>query len=369
MIDKKIIIPQSTFTFPLTMQQLIKSTDLPHDIEKILSEIKHDKLFVLTDEHTARLCFPLLSNVAAIRGAGRIVIPANDTNKTLENLSHIWKHLTENGATRHSLLINLGGGMITDIGGFAAATFKRGIKYINIPTTLLGAVDASVGGKTGINFEGFKNEIGAFYPAECVLISSHFFSTLNREDILSGFAEMLKHALIHSETEWEQLLAFDVAKIDYNWLNEAVFRSVSIKETIVEKDPFEHNIRKALNLGHTIGHAFESFALESEKPVLHGYAVAWGLISELYMSHKICDFPKEKLQKTVKFIHRNYGAFSISCDDYEHLYKIMKHDKKNESSTINFTLLADIGDIKINQSADKELVFQSLDFYRDSVGL
>ena len=340
------------------------------DLGVILSEIKHDKLFVLTDQHTAKLCFPLLANVAAIKDAGQIVISANDTNKTLENLAHIWKHLTENGATRHSLLINLGGGMITDIGGFAAATFKRGIKYINIPTTLLGAVDAAVGGKTGINFEGFKNEIGAFYPAEYVLISSHFFSTLNREDILSGFAEMLKHALIHSEPEWEKLLLFDAGNVDYDWLTEAVFRSVSIKEQIVEKDPFEHNIRKALNLGHTIGHAFESFALESEKPVLLGYAVAWGLIAELYLSHRVCGFPKEKLQKTVRFIHQNYGALPIDCDDYEHLYEIMKHDKKNErSSSINFTLLADIGDIKINQTADKELVFQALDFYRDSVGL
>ncbi|MDO5523032.1 MAG: 3-dehydroquinate synthase [Bacteroidia bacterium] len=352
------------------MQRIVKSTQLTSDIEKTVAEIKHDKLFVLTDEHTAKLCYPLLSGIEPIKNAGQIVISANDTNKTLENLAQIWRHLTQNGATRHSLLINLGGGMITDIGGFAAATFKRGIKYINIPTTLLGAVDAAVGGKTGINFEGFKNEIGSFYPAECVFISSHFFSTLNREDILSGFAEMLKHALIHSEAEWEKLLVFDAGNIDYEWLTEAAFRSVTIKEHIVEKDPFEHNIRKALNLGHTVGHAFESFALETGKPVLHGYAVAWGLIAELYLSHRICGFPKEKLQKTVGFIHRNYGALPIGCDDYAQVYEIMKHDKKNEhSSSVNFTLLAGIGDIQINQTADKELIFQSLDFYRDSVGL
>ncbi|HCA99327.1 MAG TPA: 3-dehydroquinate synthase, partial [Porphyromonadaceae bacterium] len=161
----------------MNMQRIIKSTNLISDIEKIVAEIKHDKLFVLTDEHTANLCLPLLDPWIAVKDVSRVVIPANDTNKTLENLAHIWKHLTQNGATRHSLLINLGGGMVTDIGGFAAATFKRGITYINIPTTLLGAVDAAVGGKTGINFEGFKNEIGAFYPAECVLISSRFFSS------------------------------------------------------------------------------------------------------------------------------------------------------------------------------------------------
>ena len=352
------------------MQRIIKSTNLITDIEKTVSGIKHDKLFVLTDEHTANLCFPILEPFAAIKNASRIVIPANDTNKTLENLAHIWKHLTQNGAPRHSLLINLGGGMITDIGGFAAATFKRGITYVNIPTTLLGAVDAAVGGKTGINFEGFKNEIGAFYPAECVLISSRFFHTLGREDILSGFSEMLKHALISAEEEWERLLAFDAGNIDYEWLTDAVFRSVSIKEGIVEKDPFESHIRKALNLGHTVGHAFESFALETARPVLHGYAVAWGLIAELYLSHRMCGFPKEELQKTVRFIHRNYGAFALDCDDYEHLYDIMKHDKKNAiASSVNFTLLSGIGKIQINQVAGKDLIFQSLDFYRDSVGL
>lgn len=352
------------------MRAIIKSNNLPNDIERVLENIKHDKLFILTDEHTINLCLPLLSKVKAINDAGSIVISSNDSNKTLENLTQIWKHLTANGATRHSLLINLGGGMITDIGGFAAATFKRGIKYINIPTTLLGAVDAAVGGKTGINFEGFKNEIGAFYPSKHVLISSHFFATLSKNDILSGYAEMIKHALISNNNEWEELLKLDIDNVDYEWLNEAVFRSVSIKEDIVEQDPFEHNIRKALNLGHTIGHAFESFALDNNKPVLHGYAVAWGIIAELYLSHRLCNFPKEKLQETVKFIHKNYGYMEISCDDYDQLYEIMTHDKKNaDISNINFTLLSDIGEIKIDQTADEELIFQALDFYRDSFGM
>lgn len=352
------------------MQSIIKSNNLNDDIRQILSNIKFDKLFILTDEHTINLCLPLLSQVDMINNANKIVISSNDSNKTLENLSHIWKQLTENGATRHSLLINLGGGMITDIGGFASATFKRGIKYINIPTTLLGAVDAAVGGKTGINFEGFKNEIGAFYPAKHVLISSHFFSTLNKNDILSGYAEMIKHSLISNNEEWQELLKLDIENIDYEWLNDALFRSVSIKEDIVKKDPFEHNIRKALNLGHTIGHAFESFTLDNNKPVLHGYAVAWGMIAELYLSHRLCNFPKDKLQETVRFIHSNYGYMSISCDDYNQLYEIMRHDKKNaNSSAINFTLLSDIGEIIIDQVIDEELIYQSLDFYRDSVGL
>ncbi len=351
------------------MQHIIKSSHLKTDLEAVLSEIKHDKLFILTDEHTGRLCLPLVESMDAVSKAVRIIIPANDTNKTIENLSHIWKNLTESGATRHSLLINLGGGMVTDIGGFAAATFKRGIKYVNIPTTLLGAVDAAVGGKTGINFEGYKNEVGAFYPAEFVIISSDFFHSLSPSDLLSGYTEMLKHALIHSEQDWEELLTFDLSARNFEKLNELVFRSVSIKEKIVEKDPFEKNVRKALNFGHTIGHAFESFALDNGKPVLHGYAVAWGLIAELYLSHRVCGFPKEKLQKTVKFIYQNYGAYAINCDNYTELYETIKHDKKNEGQNINFTLLADIGNIRINQNIDRETVFQALDFYRDAVGI
>lgn len=351
------------------MQQIIKTSHIISDIEKSVSGIKHDKLFVLTDEHTHKLCFPVIETAPSVKKAGQIVIAANDANKTLENLAQIWQHLTENGATRHSLLINLGGGMITDIGGFAAATFKRGIKYINIPTTLLGAVDAAVGGKTGINFGGYKNEIGAFYPAEYVIIAPDFFSTLNTRDILSGYAEMIKHALIHSQPDWEALLAQFAENINHEWLNDMVYRSVSIKQRIVEKDPFEKDVRKALNLGHTVGHAFESFALENGKPQLHGYAVAYGLMAELYLSHRLCGFPKEKLQKTVRFIHQNYGALPISCDNYEQLYETMKHDKKNEGDIINFTLLSDIGNVKIDETADKNLVFESLDFYRDSVGL
>lgn len=351
------------------MKRVIKSSNIAADIERTIKSVKHDKLFVLTDENTYRLCFPLIENAQSVQQAKKIVILANDVNKNIKNLSYVWKSLTENGATRHSLLINLGGGMVTDLGGFAAATFKRGIKYINVPTTLLGAVDAAVGGKTGVNFAGYKNEIGAFYPSHAVIVYSQFFRSLDKTAILSGFAEMIKHALIHSPSDWNKLLTFDINNIDYEELNEMVFRSVFIKERIVEKDPYEKDIRKALNLGHTIGHAFESFALEKGEPVAHGYAVAWGLIVELYLSYKLCGFPQEKLTKTVRFIKENYGSLYITCNDYEKLYEITGHDKKNEGDIVNFTLLSDIGNVKINQTADKQLVFEALDFYRDSVGI
>ena len=350
------------------MQQIIKSNKITDDLSNVLSKMTYDKLFILTDEHTEKKCYPLIALLPIVDSAKRVVIPADDTNKTIENLSHVWKFLTTNGATRHSLLINLGGGMITDLGGFAAATYKRGIAYINIPTTLLGSVDASVGGKTGINFEGYKNEIGSFHPSEYVIISAEFLNTLSQKDILSGYAEMIKHALLESESIWNKTLSFNLADdIDYDLLNDLVMQSVLIKQRIVEQDPFERNIRKALNLGHTIGHAFESFALDNDNPVPHGYAVAWGLIAELYLSHKVCNLPKEILETAKEFITKHYGVFPIEPKDYDTLYKFMVHDKKNEGDNINFTLLSDVGDIEINQVVGKDLINESLSFYRQSI--
>ena len=346
------------------MQQIVKSNNLSADLQRVLNTLQYDRLFILADENSYIHCRHLLNNSAGTGEAVEIVVPPDDINKTLENLSRVWRELTIRGATRHSLLINLGGGMVTDLGGFAAATFKRGIKYINIPTTLLGAVDAAVGGKTGINFEGYKNEIGAFYPAEYVIISSNFFKTLDRSDLLSGYAEMIKHALINSADDWEEILTFSFESIDYVQLNQLLYRSVVIKQKIVEEDPYEFGIRKALNLGHTTAHAFESFALSSKRAVPHGFAVAWGIIVELYLSYKTSDFPKERLKKTVDFIRQNYGILDLSTDNYETLHQIAKHDKKNRGETINFTLLSDIGDVLIDQQVEKSLFFEALDFYR-----
>ena len=180
------------------MKQIIKSRNIINDLSKVLESYHHDNLFVLTDENTNKNCYPLIADINKIRESKKLVIPANDSNKNIENLTHVWKFLTNHGATRHSMLINLGGGMVTDLGGFVAATFKRGIDYINIPTTVLGSVDAAVGGKTGINFEGYKNEIGAFYPAKHVIISSEFLKTLDIDNIQSGYAEMVKMFTFHS---------------------------------------------------------------------------------------------------------------------------------------------------------------------------
>lgn len=352
------------------MQKVIKSNDLRTDLQNILSRFSYDRLFILLDENTDKMCFGLIDNISEIANADKIIIKAGDNNKNIENLSAIWSFLSSHEATRHSLLINLGGGMVSDIGGFAASTFKRGIKCINIPTTLLGAVDAAVGGKTGINFNGLKNEIGAFAPAETVLIESVFFKSLDRSNFLSGYAEMIKHGLISDESTWAKLIRFDTINIDYNVLKELVVESVLVKEKIVEQDPFEKNVRKALNLGHTIGHAFESLSYTINRPMQHGYAIAWGIICELYLSYKKCGFPKDKLWQTLSFIKENYGIFYLGCDEYEALYELMKHDKKNESSDkINFTLLNDIGSLALNQTASQEEIFESIDFLRESLGI
>jgi 3-dehydroquinate synthase len=262
-------------------------------------------------------------------------------------------------------MINIGGGMITDLGGFAASTFKRGMNFINIPTTLLSMVDASVGGKTGINFNGLKNEIGVFNDSKFVILNTEFLKTLDTENICSGYGEMLKHGLINNEQMWAELVSFDLQKPDLKRLQQMVAESVQVKEHIVTADPKEHGIRKALNLGHTIGHAFEALALHRNKPILHGYAVAYGLVSELYLSAIKVGFPTDKMHETINFIKENYGKFEITCDDYDELIELMKHDKKNTANVINFTLLANIGDIKIDKTATTEEIKNALDFYRE----
>ena len=341
---------------------IVISKELKQDVEDAIRRCPHDRLFVLTDTTTVELCWPLVKPLSCFETAQLITIGATDENKTLESLAHVWRALQEGGASRHSLLVNVGGGMVTDLGGFAASTFKRGLAYINIPTTLLSQVDASVGGKTGINFGGLKNEIGVFNCANSVILSSEFLRSLDMQNLLSGYAEMLKHGLISDYESFMELLRFDLESIDYNLLGTLVAKSVRIKERIVEEDPTEKGIRKALNLGHTAGHALESLALERGKPVLHGYAVAWGLICELYLSVVKCGFPKDRFRQTVQFIRSHYGNFPLDCKQYDRLFEFMKHDKKNEAGIINFTLLADIGDIRINQQASKDEIFEMLDF-------
>ena len=347
-------------------QQVEIAENLETSLAKAIEACEHDRIFVLTDDTTRKLCWPVVSGFSCLQGAEVISIGATDTHKTLESLAHVWEELGRMGGTRHTLLINIGGGMVTDLGGFAASTFKRGINYINIPTTLLAMVDASVGGKTGINFRGLKNEIGVFNNAATVILSTQFLRTLDHENICSGYAEMLKHGLISNEAMWAELMIFNLGDepLDLDTLQRMLADSVAVKQRIVTEDPLEHGIRKALNLGHTAGHAFESFAL-SHAPILHGYAVAYGLVCELYLSTVKTGFPTDKMRQTVSFIREHYGRMSITCDDYPTLFEFMTHDKKNTAGSINFTLLGGIGDIRINQTATKDEIYEALDFYRE----
>ncbi len=336
------------------------TNSLVDDLTIAVGDMPADQIFILTDDNSLKFCFNSLSDCVALKNAHLITVKSGDENKNIDAAVSVWKYLSENGANRKSLLINLGGGMITDLGGFVASTFKRGIRYINVSTTLLGAVDAATGGKTGINFMGLKNEIGVFNPAERVLIYTPFFKTLDDENIRSGYAEMVKHALIDKVEEWLELMNFDLAKIDFFKLSNLVDRSVKIKERVVEIDPRELGLRKALNLGHTIGHAFESFSYRVNRPVLHGYAVVWGLWCELYLSHLKLGFPMKHIDELTELISRYYGWFNYSEDDFAELYEWMTHDKKNDSGFVNFTLLSAIGEIQINQTATKDEIVEVL---------
>ena len=353
----------------MSTQEVVICSQLENDLQKAVTKSEHDKVFILTDEHTHVFCLPIISKFPYLKEAVEISIGVEDIHKNLETLAYVWTQLSTKGATRRSLMINLGGGMVTDLGGFAAATFKRGITMINIPTTLLGMVDASVGGKTGINFNGLKNEIGAFAPAQSVLIDCEFLKSLDRANLLSGYAEMLKHGLISDTRHWSELVGFDLDHVDYSRLQQLVGESIAVKERVVEQDPFEKGIRKALNFGHTAGHAFESLAMEKGHPILHGYAVAAGMVCELYFSHLRMGFPKDKLRQTLQFIKENYGRVDFTCEDYERLYAFMCHDKKNSAEgQVNFTLIGEIGDIHINQTAGRDEIYDMLDFYSETMG-
>lgn len=348
----------------MTKQKLRITEHLIATLNEETALLPHDCTVVLTDTTTARLCMPLIESAECMRDARHITIGATDSNKNLDSLTQVWQDMQKAGCTRHSLMINLGGGMITDLGGFAASTFKRGVKFINIPTTLLSMVDASVGGKTGINFGGLKNEIGVFNNADSVILCTDFLGTMDDDNMCSGYAEMLKHGLISDAKMWAELISFDIHRPDLKQLSNMLADSVAVKQRIVTEDPLEHGIRKALNLGHTMGHAFESWALH-RTPVLHGYAVAWGIIGELYLAAIKTGFPTDKMHRTVAYIKEHYGKLPITCNDYDELIELMMHDKKNTAGIINFTLLGDIGDIRINQTATAEEIKEALDFYRE----
>ena len=284
------------------------------DLTEWIESYESGKVFIATEENVDRLWISDFNSIIETFAIPKVVIPSGETNKKLDSAIKIWEFLSQNGADRKSLLISIGGGMLTDLAGFAASTFKRGIDFLNIPTTLLSQVDASVGGKTGINFNGLKNEIGTFKEPVAVIIDTKFLSTLDHLNFLSGFAEMIKHGMIKNPDHLDELKNFDLSNINYNNLQSIIQNSVHVKEYFVINDPTEKNIRKALNFGHTAGHAFESMALEQNRPVLHGFTVAWGMIVELFLSVMNCGLDESICQNLTEWLLNIYGKFEINSN-------------------------------------------------------
>lgn len=348
------------------MQRLIFTNEVARAVAAEIASAAPDRVYLLTDTNTRPI-----GEALAPAGSEIITIAPGDDNKNLQSLSRVWSALSTSGATRRSMLVNVGGGMITDLGGFAAATFKRGIRFVNVPTSLLGAVDAAVGGKTGINFLHYKNEVGAFCQADAVIISTRYFATLPAAELRSGFAEMLKHALISGADTYGRLLTFDITRADLDELLPLLQENVEVKRDIVARDPREQGIRRALNLGHTAGHAFESLALERNAPVAHGFAVAHGLLVEMIISHMQQGFPSAELYRYAELLRQAYSpAPAIDCKDYDALLELMSHDKKNRTAgEINFTLLRAPGEPVIDCTATRETITAALDLYRDLLGI
>lgn len=338
-------------------------TSLIDSLREVINKYAVDKVFFITEENTERLCWPILNQNGTLTHFPRLTIGVGEEAKNSDTLVKVWHFLSNNGADRKSLVISLGGGMLTDLCGFAASTFKRGMHFINIPTTLLSQVDASVGGKTGINLNGFKNEVGTFALPKAVFIDTVFLNTIDDKNFRSGYAEMVKHGLIFSKQHLEQLKAYDLDSKNLGDLKQLIHTSVGIKDYFVTNDPTEKGIRKALNFGHTAGHAFESLAMSEERVIPHGHAVAYGMIVELYLSYKKLGFDYNELIDLTQWLVNIYGKLQIEEKHFDLLYRLMTHDKKNEQNRINFTLIPSIGKFEIDIDCKADEIIEGLNFY------
>ncbi|WP_199118386.1 3-dehydroquinate synthase [Pedobacter sp. ASV28] len=332
-------------------------------LKEILAQKKYSKIFVFADSTTSELCLPVFKDfLPEIDHFDIIETDPGEENKNIDFCIGIWKTLLDFEADRKCLMINLGGGVITDMGGFVASTYKRGIDFINIPTTLLSQVDASVGGKTGIDIDHVKNMVGTFSLPQAVFIENAFLQTLPQRELLSGFAEMIKHGLIADADYYYQLKNADGITANA----EAIYHSVQIKNNVVLEDPFEKGLRKILNFGHTIGHAIEGYALVHDKmPLTHGEAIAIGMICEAYLSAKYCNLTPDELDEISSYIKSVYPKYHIQPKSFENLVGLMQSDKKNEDGHILFSLLEQIGKCTFNCRVTKEDIFNSLMYYNN----
>lgn len=341
------------------MESIIFSNSIAEDLKSFLANQKFSKLGVITDSNSETHCLPLIREYLP-EGFCHFSFPAGEKHKNLDTCSTIWQWMTDKAFDRKAMIINLGGGVTGDMGGFCAATYKRGIRFFNIPTTLLSQVDASVGGKLGIDFNGFKNHIGVFAEPEAVLIADVFLSTLPEAELRSGYAEVIKHGLIRN-ANYFGCLKTEGWK-NQNW-REIIEKSVSIKKDVVQKDPKESGLRKILNFGHTIGHAFESHYLETERHLLHGEAIAIGMICEANLSAKKSGLPKADMELIQNMLLKVFGKFEFPLDDIPAIVSLCSQDKKNEGKTLNFSLLTQIGKCEYNYHVTLEEIVESINHY------
>ena len=333
-------------------------------LQDIILEYSKSGIYILVDENTNKFCLPDLQHKCrGLENALVIEVPGSESNKTIASIEKIWLQLVDGSAVRNSLMICLGGGVITDIGGFAASTFKRGMNFVHIPTTLLAMVDAALGGKTGVNLNAIKNQVGVFAPPQAVFIFSEFLSTLPTRQILSGYAEMLKHAMIDGETLFGRLIDLSAPEQIIN--EKDILESAAVKMKIVTEDLDEKGIRKVLNLGHTIGHAVEAYSQKNDPdPLLHGEAIAIGLVCEAFISMHMLGMPENDLKRLVSQVARFYPHYRLKSKSSEELRTYMTHDKKNASvSKLNFSLIRSIGHPVFDQYPGEKLILESLHFY------
>jgi 3-dehydroquinate synthase len=341
--------------------------DTFYQLGKFLTKKNYSKKFILVDENTKEHCLPLVQKgTPALLEASILEIKSGETSKRIETIVALWNQLTEQHAHRNTLFINLGGGVVGDIGSFTASTYMRGIDFINIPTTLLAMVDASVGGKNGINFAGNKNHIGTFQDPMAVFVSPVFLKTLTENEIRCGFAEIIKHALISDERKWNEVKMIQSFE-NINW-SEVIKESIWTKNKIINSDYRDRHKRQALNFGHTIGHALESYSLkEHSVPLKHGEAVAIGIMGEIWLSRHTLAFSEQDARDVYSLIKRLYP---LSEDiQAENLIDIMRNDKKNKDQKINFALLEDIGEVAINQTPDETMIQRSIEFSKEQLML
>ena len=330
-----------------------------------INKSNFSKIFVLVDTNTHKHCLsPFLAKLNTSQNIEIIEIEAGEINKTIDTCVGVWNALSDLDGDRKSLLINLGGGVVTDLGGFVASCYKRGINFINVPTSLLAMVDASIGGKTGVDLGTVKNQIGVINYGDMVLVDTKFLETLPQNEMRSGLAEMLKHGLIQDEAYWHKMS--DLSKFTLEDLDKLIYESIIIKKNVVTEDPNENGLRKTLNYGHTLGHAIESYCLSNDKKetLLHGEAIAIGMVLATYISHKKCGFPYEKLENIKASIRKIYGLVELTKDDYLAIIELLKFDKKNTHGNINFVLLEDIGKSKIDCKVENALIMEAFDYYK-----